>query len=111
MGHMLGFGMNTSSKGISFEAARITGLNVANGQLCTIAEDCKAGLIGSVTQTAAGVFTVQLTTPFPPKVVCIQPSLSAALATSAALTARYQSNSYNATTGQFIVSMNVAGVA
>lgn len=111
MGHMENFGLNTSSKGLLVEAVRVTGLNVANGQLCTIAEDCKSGLIASVTHTATGVYTFQLTVPFPPKVVGIKPHISAALATSTVLTPRYQSASYNATTGVFIVSLSAAGVA
>lgn len=111
MGHQWAYGSNTSSKGITFDAVRITGLNVANGQLCTVAEDAKSGLIASVTHTAAGIYTFQLSIPYPPKVVNIQPSLSATAATSTALTARYQSNSYNATTGQFIIHFNVGGVA
>ncbi len=111
MGHAYNNGLHTSSKGITVDGIRVTGLNVANGQLCTIAEDCKSGLIASVTHTAAGVYTFQLSVPFPPKVVNIQPSLSATAATSTALVARYQSGSYNATTGQFIINMNVAGVA
>lgn len=111
MGHMLGYGLNTSSKGISFEAVRITGLNVANGQLCTVAEDCKSGLIASVTHTGTGVYTFQLSTPFPPKVVEIGASMSCAAANSAILTARYQDGSYNATTGQFIINITSSAPA
>ena len=103
MGHMVGQGFGTSMKGAELEAVRITGMNVANGQLCTIAEDCKSGLVASVTHTSAGVYTFQLSIPFPPKVVTVNPKVSAALATSAYVHARYQSGSYNATTGQFVV--------
>ena len=108
MGHMYAYGMNTASKGITVDGVRITGLNVTVGQLCTIAEDAKAGLIASVTHTATGIYTFQLTLPFPPKVVGIQPALSAAAANSAILTARYQNGSYNSTTGQFIVNISNA---
>lgn len=111
MGHMLNNGFNTSSKGLTIEAVRVTGLNVANGQLCTIAEDCKAGFIGSVTHTALGIYTFQCTIPFPPKVVNIDPKLSAALTTSALLTARYQSGSYNPTTGQFVILVTNSAAA
>ena len=111
MGHIFGYGMNTASKGITVDAVRVTGLNVANGQLCTIAEDSKAGFVASVTHTATGIYTFQLTVPYPPKVVTISPEMSSAAATSAALVARYQNASYNATTGQFIVTTNVGGVA
>lgn len=111
MGHSYNNGLHTSSKGITVDGIRITGLNVANGQLCTIAEDCKSGLIASVTHTAAGVYTFQLSAPFPPKYVTIRPQLSATAATSTPLVARFQSGSYNATTGQFIINVNNAGVA
>lgn len=108
---MLNNGMNTSSKGLTVEGARITGLNVANGSPCTIAEDCKAGLIGSVIHTAIGIYTVQLTIPFPPKVVNIVPKLSCALATSPVLTARYQNGSYNPTTGTFVIFVSTTAAA
>lgn len=106
MGHIFGYGMNTASKGITFDAVRVTGLNVANGQLCTIAEDAKAGFVASVTHTSTGVYTFQLTTPFPPKYVRIAPHISATAGTSSLLTARYQSGSYNATTGQFVINVS-----
>jgi hypothetical protein len=111
MGHMYNNGMNTASKGLTVDAIRVTGLNVANGSLCTIAEDCKAGLISSVTHTALGTYTFQLSVPYPPKVVNIQPVLSAALTTSATNVARYQSASYNATTGQFIILLSTSAAA
>lgn len=108
MGHMENYGLNTSSKGLLVEGVRVTGLTVTVGQLCTVAEDCKSGLIASVTHTATGVYTFQLSTPFPPKVVNIQPNLSASGPTAAVLTSRYQNASYNATTGQFIVNISNA---
>lgn len=108
MGHAYNNGLHTSSKGLTIDAVRVTGLNVAVGQLCTIAEDCKSGLIASVTHTATGVYTFQLSVPFPPKYVDIRPSISAAAVNSAILTARYQSASYNATTGQFIINVTNA---
>lgn len=111
MGHAYNNGLHTSSKGITVDGVRVTGLNVANGQLCTIAEDCKSGLIQSVTHTAAGVYTFQLSVPYPPKVVNIHPSISSAAVTSANLTARYQNASYNATTGVFIVNVSNVAVA
>lgn len=111
MGHSYNHGLVTSNKGMTLDAIRVTGLNVANGSLCTIAEDCQSGLISSVTHTAAGVYTFQLSAPFPPKYVRIAPVLSAANAAAAPLNARYRSASYNATTGQFIVDISNAGVA
>lgn len=111
MGHIFGYGMNTSSKGITVDAVRVTALNVANGQLCTIAEDAKSGFVASVTHTATGVYTFQFTTPFPPKVVGIQAELSAASPAAALLQARYQNASYNATTGQFIINVSSSAPA
>ena len=111
MGHSYNNGLHTSSKGITVDAVRVTALNATVGQLCTIAEDCKSGLIASVTHTATGVYTFQLTLPYPPKQVVIQPTMSATAATSTVLAPRYQTGSYNATTGQFIVSVSNAGTA
>lgn len=111
MGHMHQHGMNTSSRGMFVDSVCVTGLNVANGQLCTIAEDGKSGFVASVTHTATGVYTFQLTVPYPPRRIIIQPSMSATAATSVNLSPRYQTNSYNATTGQFIINVNNAGAA
>lgn len=111
MAHAYNNGLHTSSKGLTVDALRVTGLNVANGQLCTIAEDCKSGLIASVTHTATGVYTFQMSLPYPPKLVVNNPTLSAASATAALLVARYQSVSYNATTGQFIINITNSSVA
>lgn len=108
MAHAYNNGLHTSSKGFTVDAVRVTGLNVANGQLCTIAEDCKSGLVASVTHTGTGVYTFQLSIPYPPKVVSIQPQLSTTGPTGALLNARYQSASYNATTGQFVVNVSNA---
>lgn len=108
MGHSYNNGLHTASKGITVDAVRVTGLNVAVAGLCTIAEDCKSGLIQSVTHTATGVYTFQLSRPYPPKVVCIGADISAAGPTAALLRARYQNASYNATTGQFIVNVSNA---
>ena len=108
MGHSYNNGLHTSSKGFTVDCVRVTGLTVANGQLCTIAEDCKSGLIASVTHTAAGVYTFQLSLPFPPKYVLVKPSLSRAGAASAILTPTYRDASYNATTGQFIIDISNA---
>lgn len=78
------------------------------GPNCTIAEDCKAGLVSLVKHTATGTYVFQLTAPFPPKVVAISPDISAANATAALLRARYVNGSYNATTGQFTVVVSSA---
>jgi hypothetical protein len=101
-------GLTTSMKGAEIEGVRVTGLNVTVGQLCTISDQGNSGLVGSVTHTATGVYTFQLTVPFPARVITISPEVSAAAANSAILTARYQDGSYNATTGQFIINISNA---
>jgi hypothetical protein len=103
--HAYSNGLHTSSKGITIEGVRVTGLNVAAGPtaLCTIAEDCKAGLVSSVTHTAAGTYVFQLSIPYPPKVVNITAHLTAAAVNSPIHTARYLENSYNPSTGQFTI--------
>ena len=106
MGHAYNNGLHTSSKGFTIDALRVTGLNVANGQLCTIAEDCKSGLVASVTHTNTGIYTFQLSLPYPAKIVVCKPTLSCSGPTQAFLFARYQQASYNSTTGQFIVNVS-----
>lgn len=103
MGYSYNNGLHTSSKGITFDALRVTDLDVANGAECTIAEDAKSGLVDSVTHTGTGVYTFQLSKPYPPKLVLCQPQLSRASETTDILFADYKSASYNATTGQFEV--------
>lgn len=105
MGHSYNNGLHTSSKGITYDRVRVTGLNTTP---CTIAEDCKSGLIASVTKGATGVYTFQLTAPYPPKVVEISATLSSAAANSAILVARYQNGSYSPTTGQFTINVSNA---
>ena len=112
MGHSPNFGLVTDMKGPVLDALTVTGLTVANGQLCTIAEDCGAGLVASVTHTNTGVYTFQMAVPYYPKRVNVQCELSTSGAATAVLQARYQEGSYNATTGQFIIDVtNTAGAA
>lgn len=98
-------GLNTSMKGAELEAVRVTGLTVANGSACTISDQGNSGFVGQVIHTGTGVYTFTLTVPFPARIITISPELSAAAANSAILTARYQNNSYNSTTGTFIVNV------
>lgn len=105
MGHSYNHGLVTSMKGAALEAIRITGLNGAPGASATvtIAEQCGAGLVSSVLHTATGTYTLQLSQPYPPKVVIVSPEMSNADGTTDILTAAYKSNSYNATTGQLVI--------
>lgn len=100
MGHSYNNGLHTTSKGVTYDTVCVTGLNVANGSAATIAEDCKSGLIASVTHTGTGIYTFQLSRPYPPKRVIVQPELTS----SAGVRAVYKSGSYDPTTGQFIVN-------
>lgn len=106
MGHAYNNGLHTTSKGVTYDVIRVTALNATVGQLCTIAEDVKSGLIASVTHTATGVYTFQMSVPYPPKVASIQPEVSAAGPTAAILVARYQNGSYNPSTGQLIINIS-----
>lgn len=102
MGHAYNHGLVTSMKGAAIESARITGMNTAN---CTIAEQCAAGVIKSVA-IAAGVVTVTLNGPYPPKLVTVLPSYSVASPSGAYIFARYIHGSYNATAGTFRVAVS-----
>lgn len=100
MGHSYNNGLHTTSKGITVDAIRITGLNTTP---CTIAEDCKSGLVSGVTRAVTGEYVLQLTAPFPPKLVICQPQMSGTTTTTDLLHARYKESSYNATTGQLTI--------
>lgn len=100
MGHSYNNGLHTTSKGITYDAVRVTGLNTTP---CTIAEDCKSGLISGVTKAVTGEYVFQLTAPYPPKLVICHPLLSGTSTITDLLFARYKDASYNATTGQFTV--------
>lgn len=102
--HSYNFGVRTSAKGIIAEAVRIS---IGAAGAPTIAEDCRSNLIASVTHTATGVYTFQYNVPFPPKVIVQSPELAQAQG-AAIIQARYRANSYNATTGQFIIDTIVA---
>lgn len=107
MGHAYNNGLHTSSKGITYDALRVVGLNASP----VIQEDCKSGLVASVARSGAGIFVLQLSLPFPPKLVICHPIMSAAGPTAVNLTARYQTGSYNSTTGQLIINVSAGAVA
>lgn len=108
MGHSFNNGLHTAAKrGLTNDVVAVTNLTVATGQTCTV-DDCKAGLIASVTHTATGVYTFQLSAPYPPKLLHARASLTRANATTVALDCTVRDNSYSATTGQFIVDVSNA---
>lgn len=105
MGHSYNNGLHTSSKGITFDALRVSGLDVspAADAECSIDEDCKSGLVASVIHSATGVYDFQLSAPYPPKLVVCIPKLSNANGTTDLLEASYKSDSYDADAGTFTV--------
>lgn len=100
MGHSYNNGLHTSSKGITFDAVRITGLNTTP---CTIAEDCKAGLVASVTKAVTGTVVLQLSKPYPPKLVICQPTVTNVNGTTASIQAEYKQAGYDATNGTLTI--------
>lgn len=106
--HSYNHGLVTSSKGAAIEFVKLTGLNVAPGATSTsnlVVNDVRSGLLEYARHTATGVYTFQLTLPYPPSLVICQPQLSNADGITDLLHPSYRSASYNATTGQFIVQV------
>lgn len=104
MGHSYNNGLHTTSKGITVDAVRIESLDSATP---TIAEDCKSGLIASVSRAVAGVYVLQLSKPYPPKMVVCIPSVSQADGTTDILHAQVDQDGYDATAGTLtIYTMN-----
>lgn len=104
MGHSYNNGLHTTSKGITVDAVRIESLNSATP---TVAEDCKSGLIASVSRAVAGTYVLQLSKPYPPKMVICQPSCSNENGTTDILVAEVKQDGYDATNGTLtIYTMN-----
>src|SRR5574341_1776171 len=100
MGHMYNNGLHTTSKGITIDAVRITGLD---GATQTIAEDCKSGLVSGCTKGSTGVYVLQLSTPYPPKIVICQPTISNADGTTDLRFPAYDTDGYDATLGRITI--------
>lgn len=110
MGHALNHGLTTNAKGASWDQIRLKCTD-GSGTLA-IDEDCGAGLISSVTRTAQGIYTLQLSKPYPAKLVICTVNLSQAAETTGVLVVRYKRASYDATAGTFVVFVsNAAGTA
>lgn len=104
MGHSYNNGLHTTSKGITVDAVRIESLDSATP---VIAEDCKSGLVASVSRAVAGVYVLQLSKPYPPKNVIVIPSVSQANGTTDILHAQVDEDGYDATNGTVtIYTMN-----
>jgi hypothetical protein len=106
--HSYNHGLVTSSKGAAIEFVKLTGLNVAPGATSTsnlVVNDIRSGVINYARHTATGVITVQLSLPYPPSLPICLCDMSNADGITDLLHPTYRSNSYNATTGQFIVQI------
>lgn len=106
MGFSYNHGMVTPMKGAVLHAARITGLNVANGSDCTIDEQLGAGFIDSVEHDAAGVYIVKLAAPWPPKVVIALAEIVHPTNTTDLLHARADAAGYDSATGWLTINVS-----
>lgn len=106
MGYSYNHGLVTPMKGAAILAATVTGLNVANGSNCTIAEDCSAGMISSVEHDAAGVYIVKFAAPYPAKVIAGFADIAHATGTTDLLEARLDAAGYNSTTGWLTINVS-----
>lgn len=104
MGHSYNNGLHTTSKGITVDACRIVELDSATPE---VAEDCKSGLIASVSRAVEGTYVLQLSQPYPPKLVICIPKCSNADGTTDILHAEVKEDGYDATNGTLtIFTMN-----
>lgn len=101
MGHSYNNGLHTTSKGITIDAVRIKGLN--NGGTPTVAEDCKSGLISSVSKSVTGTVVLQLSQPYPPKLVICIPKMSNSDGTTDIVHAEVKETGYDATAGTLTI--------
>ncbi len=100
MGHSYNNGLHTTSKGITIDAVRLATLD---GATQSIAEDCKSGLISGCTKGTTGVYVLQLTKPYPPKIVICQPSISNADGITDLRFPSYKTGGYDATAGTITI--------
>lgn len=63
-----------------------------------------ANFVTSVTRTAQGIYTVQLNKLYPIRLIFTSANIASPAVGDALVTARFDSNSYSATTGTFIVN-------
>lgn len=103
MGHSYNNGLHTTSKGITIDAVRITGLD---GDTQTIAEDCKSGLVSGCTKGSTGIYVIQLSKPYPPKIVICQPTMSNADGTTDLRFPTYGTAGYSASAGTITIRVS-----
>jgi len=101
MGHSYNNGLHTTSKGITVDSLRIVGLNT--GGTPVVEEDCKSGLIESVSQAVDGTVILQLSKPYPPKNVICHAQMSNADGTTDIVHAQPKQDGYDADTGTMTI--------
>lgn len=102
MPHITRSGPRTASSGLRIET--FTVLFTTSGAITSVNE-ANAGFVTSVAKTSTGVYTVTVSAPLPQQLVTCFPQLDSVSATTApAVTARYQTGSYDATAGTFIIN-------
>jgi hypothetical protein len=98
--HIANKGIQTSNFGLKRVAFHF---NVgAAGAVGTIYQ-AGANFVLSVTQTATGVYTVQLNKNYPTRIIHIDANIATPLVGNALVTARPKAGSYSATAGTFVV--------
>ena len=102
MPYQYNHGLVTPMKGAAIQAARIVDLDSAT---CTIAEQSAAGFLSSVT-IAAGLITVTVNGPRPPRLVACIPTYSTSATTDDIITARYVEDSWDADAGTFQIALS-----
>lgn len=98
MGHSYNHGLVTSAKGAAFEQIRLVATDGAGA--LAIAQDCGAGLVSTITRNGQGDYTLQLSKPYPPKLITANATVSCATKTTATTQARMKTAGYDATLGQ-----------
>lgn len=101
MGYSYNHGLVTANKGMGLVVCVITDLTEDD---CTVDEDFGAGFVASVSNDSAGVYTVQLAAPYPPKLKVL-PMLSVPDGTTDLRFARYETDSYDSEAGTFTVNI------
>jgi hypothetical protein len=90
-------------KGAAIEAVRITGLT---SDACTVDEDLGSGLIESVANGSTGVYTLQLSQPYPPKLALCIPYLTNPDGVTDLRFATYDQGGYDADAGTITIRIS-----
>jgi hypothetical protein len=101
--HSYNHGIVTSAKGVALE-----NFNVAIGAAGAVGAilQSSSNLVASVVRTSIGLYTVQLNTPYPPRLSACHVSFAQAVPGADTVIGYLTQGSYNATTGQFTISVS-----